>query len=309
MNRLTITITALLLLMGMACFAQEAMVVPLYAGGVPNSKPPPAGYVEKTERDQVLKVTMVTNPTLTAYLPPKEKANGTAVVICPGGAYYFLAIEHEGYDVAKKFNEVGIAAFVLKYRLPSDKIMTDKSIGPLQDAQRAIQIVRGRAAEWNINPAKIGIMGFSAGGHLASTAGTHFNKLFIENKDSISVRPDFMLLLYPVISFGEFTHKGSKTNLIGKDTTQAVVDYYSNEKQVTASTPPTFIIQTEGDKTVPVQNSLLFYEALVTAGVKAELHVYQAGGHGFGLNNNSTPDYWFDRCKNWLQVNGFIGSK
>lgn len=304
-----ITILAVLLMMTTAGFTQDVNIIPLYSGVVPNAKPAPADYVEKTVRDQVLKVSMVTEPTLTAYLPPKEKANGTAVIICPGGAYYFLAMEHEGYDVAKKFNETGIAAFVLKYRLPSDKIMIDKSIGPLQDAQRAIQIVRSRATEWNINLAKIGIMGFSAGGHLASTAGTHFSKVVIDNKDSTNLRPDFMLLLYPVISFGEFTHKGSRTNLVGKDATQAQLDYYSNEKQVTANTPPTFIVQTEGDKTVPVQNSLLFYEALVAAGVKAELHIYQAGGHGFGLNNTATPDEWFERCKNWLQVNGFTGKK
>lgn len=288
-----------------AAFGQDLTPILLYPDGVPNSIKAPADYVEKTLDDGVVKVSMVKEPTITAFFPQKKKANTTAVLICPGGAYIFLAMQHEGIDVAKKFNELGIAAFVLKYRLPCDKIMTDKSIGPLQDAQRAMQIIRSRAAEWNINPSKIGIMGFSAGGHLASTEGTHLDKAVIDNKDGISLRPDFMLLIYPVISFGEFTHQGSKNNLIGKDASQALIDLYSNEKQVTANTPPTFIVQAEGDKTVPVQNSLLFYEALVKAGVKAEMHIYQAGGHGFGLNNTSTPDYWFDRCRNWLQINGF----
>jgi acetyl esterase/lipase len=296
----------LMSLLSTAAFSQEAAPILLYPNGVPNSKPAPADYAEKTVKEDVVKVSMVTEPTITPFFPEKGKANGTAVVICPGGGYGFLATQHEGYDVAKKFNELGITAFVLKYRLPSDKIMVDRKIGPLQDAQRSIQIIRQRAVEWNIDTAKIGIMGFSAGGHLASTAGTHFNKAVIENKDSISLRPNFMLLIYPVITFGELTHKGSKNNLVGKDAPQETVDFYSNEKQVTANTPPTFLVQSQGDKTVPVQNSLLFYEALLNAGVKAELHIYQAGGHGYGLNNNSTQDYWFDRCTNWLKVNKFL---
>ena len=269
-------------------FAQDPATLVLYPGGVPNSKKAPAGYAEKPVNDRV---SMVTNPTLTIFLPGKEKANGTAVLICPGGAYAFLATEHEGNAVAKKLNDLGIAAFVLKYRLPSDQIMVDKTIGPLQDAQRSIQIIRKRAGEWNINPLKIGIMGFSAGGHLASTAGTHFNKAVIDDADNISLRPDFMVLIYPVITMGELTHKGSKLNLLGADPSQQQTVLYSNEKQVTAETPPTFIMQAEDDKTVPVQNSLIFYEALLKAGVKAEMHLYQAGGHGFGLNNKSTNDY------------------
>jgi acetyl esterase/lipase len=284
-------------------FSQDPATLVLYTSGVPNSKEAPAGYAEKPVPDRI---SMVTDPTLTIFLPAKENANGTAVLICPGGAYAFLAIDHEGYAVAKKFNEIGIAAFVLKYRLPNDQIMPDKSIGPLQDAQRALQIIRKRAGEWNINPSKVGIMGFSAGGHLASTAGTHFNNAVIDNPDNISLRPDFMMLIYPVITMGELTHKGSKLNLLGAEPNQQQIELYSNEKHVTADTPPTFIMQAEDDKTVPVQNGLMFYEALLKAGAKAEMHLYQSGGHGFGLNNKSTNDYWFDRLKNWLQVNALL---
>jgi acetyl esterase/lipase len=301
MRRFYLSASTLVIIAVSSLHAQDVSHIALYIV-VPNSKPAPVGYTENPEKD---KVTMVTEPTISPFFPEKGKANGSAVLICPGGAYRFLALEHEGYDIAKKFNEIGITAFVLKYRLPSDKIMVDKSIGPLQDAQRGIQIIRQRAKEWGINPEKVGIAGFSAGGHLASTAGTHYDKQVIANEKAVNLRPDFMILLYPVITFGEKTHLGSRNNLLGKDTTEAMLNLYSNEKQVTANTPPTFIVQTENDKTVPVQNSLLFYEALLKFGVKAEMHLYQAGGHGFGLNNNSTPDYWFDRCKSWLKVNGF----
>jgi acetyl esterase/lipase len=283
-------------------FSQQAPIV-LYPNGVPNSKPAPATYVEKIEN---ARASMVTDPTLIPFFPEKDKANGTAVIICPGGGYSRLSMDSEGSAVAKKFNEIGITAFVLKYRLPSDDIMTDKSIGPLQDAQRAIQLIRQRAAEWGINPKKVGIIGFSAGGHLASTAGTHFDKAVIDNKDSISLRPDFMMLLYPVITFGEMAHKGSMHNLLGANPTQDQIDLYSNEKQVKPNTPITFIVQAEDDKTVPVQNSLMFYYALLSNNIQAEMHIYPHGGHGFGLNNKTTKDYWFNSATNWLDANGLL---
>jgi acetyl esterase/lipase len=296
---------AMLLFATSSLFAQQEKPIPLYPKGIPNSKKAPADYVEKIEHG--VSYSKVTDPTLTPYFPEKGKANGTAIVICPGGGYSHLAMGHEGADIAKKFNEYGVTAFVLKYRLPSDEIMQDKTIGPLQDAQRAIQMVRERAKEWGINPDKVGIIGFSAGGHLASTVITHFNKVVIDNPQNISVRPDFAILGYPVITFGEAAHRGSRENLIGKDPSQELIDLYSNEKQVTPQTPMTFIVQAEDDKTVPVQNSLMFYEAMVKNGVKGELHIYQAGGHGFGLNNKTTKDYWFDRAVNWLKQNNFIG--
>jgi acetyl esterase/lipase len=282
-------------------FAQESFI-PLYSNGVPNSKQAPANYVEKTENGQVH---MVTTPGLIPFFPPQGKANGTSVIICPGGGYGWLAINGEGNDVGRMFAELGITAFVLKYRLPSDMIMVDKAIGPLQDAQRAIQIVRERATEWKLDPFKVGMIGFSAGGHLVSTAGTHFTHVVIDNPNNISVRPDFMLLVFSVISFGEYAHPGSKTKLIGKDAIPEQIAYFSNELQVTAQTPVTFIVHAENDATVPVENALLFYGALSKFKVKAELHIYQAGGHGFDMNNPTTPDSWFERCQNFLKQNKF----
>jgi acetyl esterase/lipase len=292
-----------MILLSSLTYGQGTKPLSLYPNGVPNSKPVPVEYIKKTKRDRVA---MVTDPTITPFFPEKGKANGAAVIICPGGGYAQLAIEHEGYAVAKEFTKIGVTAFVLKYRLPSDAIMSDKSIGPLQDAQMAMLIVRTHAAEWGINPNKVGIMGFSAGGHLASTAGTHFNKAVIENKNNINLRPDFMLLLYPVISFGEMAHKGSKDNLLGKDAPASQIDLYSNEKQVTANTPITFIVHAEDDKTVPIQNSLQFYDALVKNNVKAEMHIFQAGGHGFGLNNPTSVEHWFEWCTNWMGFNGLL---
>ncbi|MEJ6981550.1 alpha/beta hydrolase [Pedobacter sp. P351] len=282
-------------------FSQQKAIL-LYPNGVPNSKPAPADYVETTINDRGM---MVTNPTLTPYFPSKVMAKRTAVIICPGGGYQHLAFSHEGYDVARKFNTIGVVAFVLKYRLPSDKIMVDKTIAPLQDLQRAIQIVRESAAEWNIDTSKVGVIGFSAGGHLASLAGTHFSNVKIDNKKNINLRPDFMMLLYPRITFSDKPLKSSGENLLGKDAPQALIDLYSTEKQVTSKTPPTFIVHAGDDKTASVKNSLMFYEALIQNNVKAEMHVYQAGGHGFGLNNKSTADQWFDRAVNFLRQNGF----
>jgi acetyl esterase/lipase len=283
--------------------------LPLYGNQpIPNSRAvPDRESVDSSGNPVRYSFSLVSHPTLTVYLPPAGKANGTAVVICPGGGYLHLAWTHEGTDVARMLNEMGIAAFLLKYRLPNDETMVDKTIGPLQDAQRAIQLVRQRAADWGVNPARVGILGFSAGGHLASTAGTHFNISHIDNPGTISLRPDFMILLYPVISFSDsIGHRGSRDNLIGLHPNPSVVREYSNELQVTAQTPPTFLVHAGDDKTVPVANSLHFYEALQHNGVPAELHVYPKGGHGFGMNNPTTPDRWTERLRNWLEAGGWI---
>jgi len=284
-----------------AVFAQQ-QPIPLYPNGVPNSKKAPAAYVEKKEG---YNVSLVTEPTITPYFPEKDKATGTAIIIFPGGSYINLATGHEGEAIAKEFNKFGLAAFVVKYRLPSDQIMVDKTIGPLQDAERAIQIVRQRASEWGVNPNKVGIIGFSAGGHLASTLDTHFDKVVIDNKDNISLRPDFAMLIYPVISFGPYAHAYSRENLIGKNPSQQLLDLYSNENQVTSNTPPTFLVHAEDDDAVPVQNSLLFYDALVKNKVKAEMHLFQEGGHGFGLINSKNKGRWSEWAENWLKENGF----
>lgn len=286
--------------------AQQA--IPVYPGKIPGSKPTPADYkeVEDPGKDGVLRVSRVSQPTLAVYLPAKEKATGAAVIICPGGGYSILAISHEGYDVAKKFNELGIAAFVLKYRLPDDAIMQDKSFGPLQDAQQAIYDVRKNAAKWNIDPNKIGIMGFSAGGHLAATLTVRYGDVKIENKEKLSLRPDFSILLYPVVSFLESPHTGSLRNLIGKNGTAAQKDYFSNELHVDGQTPITFLVHANDDKTVPVENSIVFNQAMVKAGRPVEMHIYQAGGHGFGLHNKTTSDQWFDRLTNWMKANKIL---
>lgn len=277
--------------------------IPLYSKVIPNSKSSPEQ--EKALNWDGPAASNVSKPTLTVFLP--EKGNGTAVVICPGGGYQGLAMEKEGFKVAREFNRLGVAAFVLKYRLPDDKIMKDKTIGPLQDAQSAIKMVRERAAEWNIDINKVGIAGFSAGGHLASTAGTHFNRPVIENKENTSVRPDFMILIYPVISFSDsLTHKGSKNNLIGKEPSKELVTLYSNELQVSSQTPPTFLVHAGDDKAVKVENSLRFYEALHRNGILAEMVIYPKGGHGFGLINPTTEDRWMERCRDWMKSNGLL---
>jgi acetyl esterase/lipase len=302
------SICTLVIFMTMTIFgySQQSAPILLYPNGAPNSKPAPTTYIEKNDKGWI---TGVSIPTLIPYFADKSAANGTAVVICPGGGYAGLSMVNEGSEIAEAFNKIGITAFILKYRLPSDSIMVDKTIGPLQDAQRAIQMVRQNSAAWGIDPNKIGIIGFSAGGHLASTAITHFDKAVIDNKDNINLRPDFGILLYPVISFGPWAHLGSKENLVGKHPSPELADLYSNEKQITANTPPTFVVHAQDDNAVPVQNSLLFYEAMVQNKVKGEIHIYQAGGHGFGLHNKTTKDLWFDRLTNWMDENGWLKGK
>ena len=281
-------------------------VIPLYTEAIPNSKPSKNEESSET-KDGILRISKVSVPTLSIYLPAKEKATGTAVIICPGGGYSILAAGHEGVDVAKKFNEMGVAAFVLKYRIPSTETMVDPSIGPLQDAQEAIKIVREGAEKWGIKTNQIGIMGFSAGGHLAATAGTHFDKAVIRNLKNTSLRPDFMLLIYPVISFmDDKVHNGSRDQLIGKVPTADKINLYSNELQVTTNTPPTFLIHASDDGAVKPENSIAFYLALIKNHVPAEMHIYQNSGHGFGMTLKNTNEQWMDRCKNWIESNGWL---
>lgn len=281
------------------------IVIPLF-DTIPNSKPSQNQEISVVKND-ILQISHVSIPTLTLYMPENVKPGTTAIIICPGGGYSFLAAGHEGQHVAKKFNEWGIVAFVLKYRLPDDSIMFDKSIAPLQDALRAIQLVRQNATKWNIDPEKIGIMGFSAGGHLASTVATHFNKPVIANPDNISLRPDFSILIYPVISFTDsLTHKGSRNILIGKNPADELKKEFSNEMQVSSQTPKAFLIHSENDLTVPVGNSIVYYRALLKNNIPVELHVYEKGGHGFGMNNRTTEDQWMERLRNWLEIHNFL---
>jgi len=281
-------------------------VMPLYKDSIPNSRP--AKDEEKTEyTNGITIISKISIPTLTIFLPEKKTANGTAVVICPGGGYWVNASAHEGIDVAKEFAAMGVAAFVLKYRIPNDATMINREIGPLQDAQQALKLVRDHATEWNLNPNRIGIMGFSAGGHLASTAGTHFNKPVIPNAENTSVRPDFMILIYPVISFSDsIAHMGSREQLIGKTPSPEKIKEYSNELQVTNQTPPTFLVHASDDDAVNPENSIRFYEALLQHKIPAELHIYQSGGHGFGMKQKNKNEKWMERCRNWMELRGWL---
>ncbi|HVZ97010.1 MAG TPA: alpha/beta hydrolase [Chitinophagaceae bacterium] len=285
--------------------AKAQQIIPLYKN-IPNSKA--SAITEQSDSSSKRgKVSHVTNPTLSVFLPDKKTANGTAIIICPGGGYSYLVINDEGNNVARELNKKGIAAFVLKYRLPDDRIMIDKSIGPLQDAQRAIQLVREHAQKWNIDTSKVGVMGFSAGGHLASTLSTHYGHSYIDNPHHINLRPDFSILVYPVISFQSgILHKGSRKALIGEKADSSQENLFSNELQVTPDTPPAFLVACTDDKVVPVENSIRYYLALHHYGINAEMHLYEHGGHGFGLHNTATRDQWLERCFNWMQGNGLL---
>jgi acetyl esterase/lipase len=285
--------------------SQAQTIVPLYTS-IPNSIPGPNEEAVQI-RGSIKIVSKVSIPTLTAYIPVQGTNTGAAVIICPGGGYGILASSHEGEDVALALNKAGIAAFVLKYRLPNDKIMVDKKIGPLQDVQQAFKLVRSRAKEWNLDVNKIGVMGFSAGGHLAASAAAHYNQAVIDNPESINIRPDFQILLYPVISFTDsLTHLGSRTNLIGNAPAPEQIKFYSNELQVTKQSPPAFIVHAQDDRTVKAENSIQFYLALMKNAVPGQLIIYPKGGHGFGMNNPTTTDRWMEQCLNWMRSNTWI---
>jgi acetyl esterase/lipase len=282
-------------------------IIPLYPDSIPNSRPSPDQEESEINKEGLLIISKISRPTLSLFYPPAALANGTAVIICPGGGYWVEAAGHEGADVAKKLNEMGITAILLKYRIPSDETMVNREIGPLQDAQQAIKMAREHARAWHIDPSRIGIMGFSAGGHLAATAGTHFTKALIPNKENTSLRPDFLILAYPVISCGDaYGHKGSCEQLIGKTPSAEKIREYSNELQVTDSTAPTFLVLAGDDDGVSPLNSISFYEALLEHHVPAELHIYQNSGHGFGLHLKNSKEEWIERCRNWMQGNGWL---
>lgn len=290
---------------GVSAFAQyEPINIPLYQGEIPLSKP--SNVEEEVQSNDILVVRNVQEPLLQVFLPAKRSATGQAVVICPGGGYGVLAYDWEGIDIAKWLNSHGIAGIVLKYRLPSAESQTEPHLVPLTDAKQALRLARAHAEDWNISPDKIGIMGFSAGGHLASTLATHFDAGDATNPDPVkklSSRPDFAILAYPVISFNaEFTHSGSRNNLIGQNPDPKWVEYFSNETQVTAETPPTFLFHAQDDAGVPVKHSLRFFEALTAHNVPAEMHLYPTGGHGFSLSINieGTQKGWMDSCIKWL---------
>lgn len=282
-----------------AFVSKKTEIISLYTK-VPNNKEVPDRETAIT-RDNVTRISKISQPTLTVYKP--QKPNGKAVIICPGGGYSILAFDKEGTRVAEEMNRWGITAFVLKNRLPDDSINIDKSLAPLQDAQQAIRLIRQQAKVYGINPMQIGIMGFSAGGHLASTAATHFNfRADAQNTDTTSARPDFAILIYPVISFdSSITHKGSRNNLVGTQPVKEKELFFSNDTQVTATTPPSFLVHASDDAAVPVENSIRYYQSCVKYKVPVEMHLYPKGGHGFGMNNKTTDDNWLERLRNWLQ--------
>lgn len=282
--------------------SQKPVEFPLYGQGpIPNSKP--ADNREKTAVNQygISFTTETSLPTLTVY--KARKPTGQAIVVCPGGGYWGTAGDHEGVQVARALTAKGVTAFVLKYRVPDPRTCIDPALAPLQDAQQAIRWVRRNAAQWRVDPHRIGILGFSAGGHLAATATTHFRMNADAGcTDTTSVRPDFAVLIYPVISFSDtLAHKGSRDKLLGPNPTPARVELFSNEKQVTKDCPPVFLVHAQDDDAVPVGNSVAFYLACSHAGVPAEMHLYPKGGHGFGMNNKTTDDRWMERLFNWLK--------
>jgi acetyl esterase/lipase len=260
---------------------------------------------ESSAIDGVLRISKVSIPGY-AFFSAGNDAPKPCVIICPGGGYRILASEHEGTDVAKYFNSIGIHALVLKYRIPSDDHQPDKKIAPLQDAQRAVQLVREHAKNWKVDPSKVGIMGFSAGGHLASSLAVHYDDIKIKENNKISVRPDFQILGYPVISFSKFSHVGSRKNLLGKDSTESMMNYFSNEMHVNSNTPIAFLVHAKDDKVVPIENSFIYVDALKSNGVEAELFVYETGGHGFGMINKTSSESWINAMKSWLQKNKII---
>ena len=298
---------ASLVSLGMTSPAQAQPEIALYEGAIPNAIPAPDEEATRDPAEAYVFRLNVSRPTLTVYLSPAPDPKRAAVIILPGGSYRGVSIEKEGHAVAHAFNAMGVAAFVLRYRTPSARHMQDPATGPLQDVQQAFALVHRRAREWNIEPTRIGVLGFSAGGHLASTAATRFDRPVLRDLPKEALRPDFLVLIYPVISMRDgLTHAVSRQQLLGDAPSQSAIEEYSNESQVGANTPPTFIVHAADDAGVPVANSLRFFEALQAHKIPAELIVYPSGGHGFGLNNATTPDRWIDRCRDWLKSQGFL---
>lgn len=284
----------------------QSQVIPLWPEGrIPNAIR--NDIVEKSETDDkgILRISGVTIPTMTVFLPEKSKATVAAVLICPGGGYGILAASHEGSDLARWFNERGIAGVVLKYRLPNARGMVHQHEVPLTDAMQAMKLIRKNAGEWRIDPDKIGVMGFSAGGHLAATLSTHYHR---GEKAAEEAKPNFSILMYPVITFSQLnTHIGSRKNLLGADSSAALVTYYSNELQVDEKTPPAFLVHSEDDKSVPIENSIGYYLALKKYKIPAEAHFYPEGGHGYGLRTEGKGSLagWPQALETWLKSRGY----
>ncbi|WP_018611138.1 alpha/beta hydrolase [Segetibacter koreensis] len=279
---------------------QAQQIINLYPNGIPNAKSTTLTDVPQNPSGLVRRSI---NPTLEVYLPEKEKANGTAIVICPGGGYSVIVYDGEGIAIAKEFVKNGVAAFVLKYRLPNDSFEVNKTIAPLQDAQQAIKTVRDSAAKWNVGINKVGIIGFSAGGHLASTEATHYRKALIENKSNTNLRPDFQILVYPVISMQDsLTHAGSRKQLLNTHPSKEIIDEYSNELQIDKDSPPAYLTHAADDNVVDVDNSIAYFEALRHNNVPVEIHIYPIGNHGFIFKHPG----WMQPLFEWMKSNNLI---
>jgi acetyl esterase/lipase len=292
---------AIVCLFPVAMKAQE--IINLYQAAIPNSIQTGVKEPEGNRSSGLIRKSII--PTLEIYLPEKDKATGAAVIICPGGSYTVIVYQGEGISTAKEFAKNGIAAFILKYRLPDDSTMPDKKIGPLQDAQQAIKLVRENAAKWGIEVNKIGIVGFSAGGHLAASEATRFKKPLIENKSNTNLRPDFQVLVYPVISMQDsLTHADSRNRLLGKNPSKETINEFSNELQVDENTPPAYITHAADDKVVDVDNSIVYFEKLRRRNVPVEMHIYPSGGHGFIFRQKG----WMEPLLQWMKVNKWINN-
>jgi acetyl esterase/lipase len=295
-------ITLLILMIMHQLIASAQQTIPLYPGSIPGAKE--RQDEEKTTiNDGVTIVAKISRPTLSIYLPEGKTNTGAAVIIFPGGGYWVNAISHEGHDVARYLAANGISAFVVKYRIPDTATMTNPSLGPLQDAQQAIAYVRTNHKKFKINNKCIGVLGFSAGGHLASTASTHYNKKLVKAKN---LRPDFSVLIYPVISFEDsICHKGSREKLLGAHPAKEQLTYFSNELQVTRETPPAFLAHAKDDP-VDYRNAIVYADALKRNGVQAEVLLFEKGGHGYGMVNKQSDVQWPDALLQWMRSMNFM---
>ena len=303
MNRLILSVILFLVSLPLVVAAQE--FIPLWEKGkMPNSK-----GIELKDDIRNERIYQVGTPGFYAFFPSNQENKGAAVLICPGGGYQHLAYIISGMQLAKWFNTLGISAFVLNYRLPNSPDVRQREIAPLQDAQRAMRIIRANAEKWQIKPDKIGVLGTSAGGHLAANLGTSTEDATKINDelDKFPFNPNFMILVSPVITMGEYAHAGSRKNLLGENPSRQLIEKYSLEKQVTVTTPPAFIVHAADDKAVNPRNSLMFYNALLDKSISASLHIFPNGGHAIALRNNpGSTETWTNLCEMWLTEMGFI---
>ena len=292
---------------GVIARADSQEFIPLW----PDGNKPNANGEKVTDSLFNERIWRVATPGIHAFVVPKSENKGAAVLICPGGGYERLSHLYNGFNLAKWYNSIGVNAFVLIYRLPHQQDLQQRQLAPLQDAQRAMRLIRDNASKWNIKTDRIGVMGVSAGGHVASTLGTHLEDVSSVNDhlDTFSYRANFMILLSPVISMGKYAHPGSKKYFIGPDSSKLMIEKYSNELQVSSATPPTFIVHALNDSSVKVQNSLFFYNALIDKNVNASIHIFPQGGHGIRLDDNpGSTDLWMNLLELWLKETGFAAS-